>query len=101
MRLEHYDILPAETVAWSVIDHHQWGTEFHAELTDVIRRARNDTANAAYKIATRSSANFGAKADATKAPSFYAQETAARCIADTILADLVSATAAPTAPVTE
>ena len=36
------DILPAETVAWAFIDHHQAAVDLHGALTDLVRRARND-----------------------------------------------------------
>lgn len=41
------DVLPAETVAWGFIDHHQACENLHPELTDLVRRARNDGASIA------------------------------------------------------
>lgn len=37
------DILPAETIAWAFIDHHQAPVELHGALTDLVTRARNDS----------------------------------------------------------
>lgn len=39
---EASNLLSAETVAWSFIDHHQADTGLHAALTDLVRRARVD-----------------------------------------------------------
>lgn len=36
------EMLPPETVAWAFIDQHQKCADMHAELTDLVRRARND-----------------------------------------------------------
>ena len=44
----------AETVAWAWIDHHQHAVEYHAELTDLVRRARADGVEAAAKVAADS-----------------------------------------------
>lgn len=43
------DMLPAETIAWSFIDHHQAMVEFHSELTELIRRARRDGFNESFE----------------------------------------------------